>query len=279
MRRASAAVSRIDPRGRAGAGEDMALVLVLAEIVGDDLAFEAARGDDRDFALEGDEAFEDHRRRAERAMERGDVRALADQRLALAVVAEAAGLQDRGAAELGDRARERARVLDADEGRGLEAEAAQERLFDQPVLRQRERARAGPHRHARGEILDRRRRHVLELEGDDVDRLGEALERRLVVEARRRCARRRRHRPAPPPRARKYACAGPSSARRSPACGRAGRRRECRSSRPGSGSSLGPPRPTGARRPRPSARRARPRAARQARRRRARAPPPRAAPR
>ena len=81
-------------------------------------------------------------------MDRGDVRAFADQRLALAVVAEPPGLQDRRAAELGDRAGERAGVVDGGEGRGPEARVAQERLFDEPVLGQRERprARAAPER-------------------------------------------------------------------------------------------------------------------------------------
>ena len=208
-------------------------MLVLAEVVGDDVALEAARRDDRDFALEGDEALEDHRRAAERSMDRRNVGALADQRLALAVVAEAARLQDRRPAELGDRARERAGVLDPDEGRGLQAEIAQEGLFDQPVLGQRQRARAGPDGQALGQELDRRDRHVLEFVGDDVDRFGKARQRLLVVEGGDRARRggvvgRRlgfggdRH-----------GCAVRPSAPRSPACGRAGRRRECRSSRRG----------------------------------------------
>src|SRR3984885_9828254 len=58
---------RADARGRAGAGEDVALVLVLAEVVGRELAFQAARRDHRHLALKGDEALEDHRRRAQRA--------------------------------------------------------------------------------------------------------------------------------------------------------------------------------------------------------------------
>src|SRR5271157_3746619 len=164
MRFASAAVSGLT---RAGAGQDVALVLVLAKVVGDDLAFEAARGDHRDFALEGDEALEDHRRWAERAMNRGDVGALADQRLALAVIAEPPGLEDRRAAELGDRTHQRARILDLDEGRDFQSEIAQERLLGQPVLGQRQRPDARPDRHALSEKFDRRRRHVLEFESRD----------------------------------------------------------------------------------------------------------------
>src|SRR4029077_11849653 len=87
---------RVDARGRAGAGEDMPLVLVLAEVVSRNLAFEAARSDNRHFALEGDEAFQNHRRRTQRAVNRCNVGALADQRLALAVVTEPPGLENGG---------------------------------------------------------------------------------------------------------------------------------------------------------------------------------------
>ena len=62
------------------------------------------------------------------------------------------------------------------------AEIAQKRLFRQPVLSQRQSAGARTDRHALREKFDRRRRHVLPLEGDDVDALSEAGERRLVVE-------------------------------------------------------------------------------------------------
>ncbi len=182
MRLASSAVSTLTRAGRAGSGQNMPLVLVLAEIVGDDLAFEAPRGDHGYLALEGDEALEDHRRGAERPVDRGDIGAFANERLALAVVAEPSRLEDRRTAEFADRAHQRARVLDPDERRGLEAEVAQERLFDEPVLGQRQRPRPGPNRHAFVEKLDGRGRHVLEFVGDDVDRLGEARERLLVFE-------------------------------------------------------------------------------------------------
>ena len=67
-RRAAGSSAGATPRRHAGAGEDVALVLVLAEVVGGERAFEAARGDHRDLALEGDEALQDHRRGAQRAM-------------------------------------------------------------------------------------------------------------------------------------------------------------------------------------------------------------------
>ena len=46
-------------RGHDRAGEDMVAMLVLAEVEGRETAVDAARRDDRDLALEGDEAFED----------------------------------------------------------------------------------------------------------------------------------------------------------------------------------------------------------------------------
>ena len=143
-------------------------MLVLAEVVSRDLAFEAARGDHRHLALESDEALEDHRRRAQRAVDGGDVGAFADQRLALAVVTEAPGLEDRGAAELGHRAHQRARILDADEGRG-QAESRRN-VFSVSRSWVSASARApGRTGLALRKKFDRRRRHVLELEGDDVD--------------------------------------------------------------------------------------------------------------
>ncbi len=148
-------------------------MLVFAEIVSRDVALDAASGDDGDFALEINKTFEDHRAAAERPVDGRDVGALAQHRLTLAVIAEAPGFEDRGAAELGHRAHQRTRILDRMKWRRLEPEAAQELLFDEPVLRLRQGAGAGPHRLALAQIFDRRGRHVLELIGDDVDALGE----------------------------------------------------------------------------------------------------------
>src|SRR5271166_440554 len=170
-----------DARRRPCASEDVALVLVLAEVVGDDRAFEAARGDDRRLALKGNKALEDHRRPAERSMHRRDVGAFADERLALAVIAEASRLEDRGAAELGHRAGERACVLDPGEARGRQLKVAQEGLLDQPVLGQRERPGPGPDRDPPGEKFDGCGRDVLEFICCDIRRLGEAGERLFVV--------------------------------------------------------------------------------------------------
>ena len=68
----------------------------------------AARGDHRDLALEAHEGFEDRRLAADRAPRRGGIVAGAQRRLALAVIAEAAGLEHRRAPDRGERRHESA---------------------------------------------------------------------------------------------------------------------------------------------------------------------------
>ena len=146
--------------------------------------------------------------------------------------------------------------------RRLQAEVAQERLLGQPVLRQR-RARAGSGRTGFSVVqeLEAGGRHVLEFEGDDVDRPRRSARAPPRPRRRRRCARAPRRRPAPRPRAHRRGSAGRSSAPPSPACGRAGRRRGCRSSRRERGSRRARRR-SGIPPPRRVARRARPRSRR-----------------
>ena len=92
------------------------LVLVFAEIEGGEVAVEAARRHHRDFALEADEAFEDRRRAAEGGEGRSEIVALAQQRLPLAVIAEAPRLQHRRPAEARQGARESAASSTAAKG-------------------------------------------------------------------------------------------------------------------------------------------------------------------
>ena len=159
--------------GDAGARENVALVLVLAEIVGDDGPFETARRNHRQFALEGDEPFEDHRPGAKRAMHGAEIGPLAQHRLPLAVVAEAAGFQDRRAADLAHRAQQRPGVRHVGERRRLQPEPAQKALFRQPVLGHGQSMGAGPYRHTLRQMGDGMSGQVFELEGHRIADLGE----------------------------------------------------------------------------------------------------------
>ena len=58
--------ARIHPRRDGGARQDMVAMLVLAKVIGREGAVRATRRDDRDLATEGDEAFKDCRRFADR---------------------------------------------------------------------------------------------------------------------------------------------------------------------------------------------------------------------
>ena len=103
--------------------------------------------------------------------------ALADDRLALAVIAEAAGFQHRGQADFGDRRAQRGCRGDVGIVGGADAELAHEILFRQAVLRGFEDLAVRQHRTPRGEDHGGRRRHVLEFIGDDVDIGGKQLQR------------------------------------------------------------------------------------------------------
>ena len=83
----------------------MIAVIVLDHVEADDVTVGAARSDDRDLALERYERFEDRRPAPQARPGRVEIIAAADDRLALAVVAEAAGLQHRRAPELRPRRR------------------------------------------------------------------------------------------------------------------------------------------------------------------------------
>ncbi len=142
---------------------------VFAGVEGDHRAVAAARGDHRDLAFEIDEAFEDggragHRLPCGRGIGKGH-----DPGLAFAVVAEAAGLEDRRGADFGQRVVQCGGVLDQGVGRGREAGGPEEVFFREPVLGGLERAAAGAHGGDVRDRVDGGERHVLELVGDDVD--------------------------------------------------------------------------------------------------------------
>ena len=161
-----------DAGGRAADGEDAVLMHVLHRVVEGERAVLTAHDDHRDFAFEQHQAFEQRRHVADR-LERGGRRILgADRRLALAVIAEAARLEQR-------------RRLDARQGRAQilqpvdagirgdgDAEPADEILLGQAILRDGERLGLGENRRRARRRFKRLGRHVLELAGHHVDVLG-----------------------------------------------------------------------------------------------------------
>ena len=155
----------------------MIAVLVLGDVETFDRAVMRARRDHRDFALERHEGFEDAGLAADVAPGRRRIGAVLDRGLALAVIAEAARLQDRRPADALDRGRERLGRADIGKRGGADAEPVDELLFHEPVLRRRQHLRIGQHRNARGEKGRGLRRHVLEFVSDDVDVAGKAVER------------------------------------------------------------------------------------------------------
>ena len=103
--------------------------------------------------------------------------AVADDRLALAVIAEAAGLEHGGQAE---RAIACAQIRDRryiGVIGGADAEPLDEILLGKTILRGFQDFAVGQHRPARAQDQRRGRRHVLEFVGDDVDVAGEQLQR------------------------------------------------------------------------------------------------------
>src|SRR6185437_9197813 len=106
----------------------------------------------------------------------------ADHALPLAVVTEAARLQDRRQTNRCDRRVEFLARIDGAEFRRRDAERLEERLLGDPILGHLERPRRRINRDAFGEPSRRFHRHVLELVRDDVGSLHEAVKGLEVVE-------------------------------------------------------------------------------------------------
>ena len=104
-----------------------------------------------------------------------------DAHLALAVIAEAGGLEHARPAQRLDRLRQRLLVRDLEIARHRHVDGGEEVLFPQPLLGQVQHARVGPRRLPLRQLLAGGRGHVLELEGHDIDRLREPLQRGEVV--------------------------------------------------------------------------------------------------
>src|ERR1700730_13265122 len=107
----------------------MSAVLVLGDVETFDTTIMSARGDDRHFAREWHEGFEDAGLAADLAPSGLRVAAVLHRPMALAVIAEAARLQDRRPADLLDRRLESGRLRNGGERRGADAERGHEFFF------------------------------------------------------------------------------------------------------------------------------------------------------
>ena len=152
-------------------------MFVFGDVVTFDLAVRRARGDHGDLALERNERFEDRGFGAEVFPDLVEIVAFADDRLALAVIAEAAGLDHGGKADARDRRAQRFRRRHVGIVGGADAEPLDKILLDQPVLRGLENLLRRQHRTPRGQHHGGGGRNVLEFIGDDVDIVGEQFQR------------------------------------------------------------------------------------------------------
>ena len=166
-----------DRGGHAREFQDVIAVLVFGDVVTFDFTVDRARGDHGDLALERNEGFEDRGFGAEIFPDLSGIVAFADDRLALAVIAEAAGLDHGGKADARDRRVQGFNRRHVGIVGGVDAEPLDEVLFDQPVLRGLQDLLRGQYGTARGQHHGGGGRHVLEFIGDDVDIVGEQLER------------------------------------------------------------------------------------------------------
>ena len=132
-----------------------------------------ARADDRDLTLELDELFEHGLPSSQRIPGINRIGVGVDSDLPLAVVAESGGFQHGGTADLPDRLVQIVKASDRREPRDRQAVLREERLLFESMLCDGERLAARSDRRQRFGRGRRGRRHVLELERDDVDAGGE----------------------------------------------------------------------------------------------------------
>src|SRR6478736_4117913 len=125
--------------------QDVVAVLVFGDVERLHMAVRRARRDHGDFTLERNERLEDRGFGAEVFPDLLDVVAIADDRLALAVIAEATRLDDCGQADAGDRGAQGFHGRYVGVIGGADAELLYKILFDQPVLRRLEDFLRGDH--------------------------------------------------------------------------------------------------------------------------------------
>ncbi len=120
------------------------------------------------------------RLRTERGPCRIRIARFAQAKLALAVIAEPARLQDRRRADHTQRLVQLFARVHRHEIRGRQAAFAEQGFLGQSVLRHGQRLRRGEDRDPLGQPVRRLGRHVLEIEGDHVDPRGKPLQGGVV---------------------------------------------------------------------------------------------------
>ena len=181
-RSASAASFGVDLAGAVVRRRMPALVVAFGQRVEGDLAVSSASRDHRHLAAEIGGRLGDAGQVAEVGEGAGGVRGAVDPGLPLAVVAAAPGLQEQGRAQLLQGGLEIRFRFNGGESHGRQSGAVEEGLLLQPVLRHRQGATVGRDLGAQfRQALDGGGGDVLELEGDDVAELGEALQRGGIV--------------------------------------------------------------------------------------------------
>ena len=170
-----------DRGGHQRRAQDAALMLVLARIEAGDRAILGARADHGNLLEELHEAFEDRGRALHFLQRGGGLFGRVDHNLTLAVIAEAASFQDRGAADLGNCLLQVLDIVHGGERCGGEAQIVEEGFLDQTVLTDGQRLAVRADRLETFQQIERRGRHVLEFIGDDVHGLGEGAQRGFVL--------------------------------------------------------------------------------------------------
>ena len=182
QRSAAAWICSVRPGAGATRGaEDAVGVSVLDQRVAGDGAVQAAHRDDRELPVEGHPLLGDQRHATECLPGTAGVRRLAQHQLALAVVAQSAGLEHQRKSELDDGIVQGALAVDRGEPCRRLPEFDEERLLGQPVLGRFECAHRRPDW---GDLFDAPRgddRDVLPFVGHDLESVGEPDQSILVV--------------------------------------------------------------------------------------------------
>ncbi len=170
-------------RGRQTGRQNPVDVPVFGNRPGHEFTSLAARGDDRQLALERHPRLQNQPvlMAAERVPPGRDIRVFAQTVLSLAVIAQPAGLEHRGQSDVIDRGIKRVATGHRSVGCHRNAQLAEQLLFRQPVLRQRQGSRRREHRHPRRQPAGAVGRHVFEIEGCHVDPLRECCQRVLIA--------------------------------------------------------------------------------------------------